>query len=578
MADALTRFRSFLRELKRRNVYQVAAAYLVASFLVLQVASMAGDAFGLPGWFEPMAWVLCGLGLPLALVMAWAFELSPQGVRRTEGAGVETRGPAAGGMALSPDAMTDPGPRPEAGTGKSIAVLPFADMSPDGDQAYFADGLAEELLNALSQLGDLSVSARTSSFAYRDREVGVREIGRELGVRTVLEGSVRKAGDQLRVTAQLVDVRDGYHLWSDTFDRELEDVFAIQDEITASIVGALQVELLGDEGARLSRVGTKNPKAYDLYLKGRYYWQRRYRVGLDAALDFFQRALEEDPGFALSYAGIAEAYWALGTYGMVAPDTARTRAMEASERAVELGPGLAESYCARGVLRADLEYDLQGAMEDLERALDLDPQHARAEAWRALYLGAWAGGDSREAEAAVRRAIELAPESRYIRAVGGLAHLIGGRLDEAAEHLDRVLDDDPEMVLGLFTRALVHNGRGEHGEAVELLEKAAALTNRASFILALLGAVLGAGGRTTAARDVLAELEERAGREGQYVPPLHLATVEAQLGRREEALDHLARHAEAGYAGLGPFVSFGVLDVLRGAPRFDALLAKLEVR
>lgn len=214
----------------------------------------------------------------------------------------------------------------------------------------------------------------------------------------------------------------------------------------------------------------------------------------------------------------------------------------------------------------------------LRRELKLDPSHARAEAWRSLYIGAWRHGDLERAQGAAHRAVELEPDSKYIRAVVGLAHLIGQRYREAADQLDSVLQEDAEFVVALFPRALVHSKQGEHEKAVELLERAAALTNRTSFILALLGAVLGASGRTTAARDLLTELERRMSRDGDYVSPHLLATVEAHADEREKALDHLERHGEAGYPGLGPFIAIGVLDVLRGEPRFKALLDKFELR
>ncbi len=305
MSEPFGGLRRFFRELKRRNVYRVAATYLAVAFVGFQAVNLLIPDTNLPGWTDRLLLAVLIVGFPVSVVVAWAFEMSPEGVKRTEPTGADD--------APAEDerySATAPGNQYEtAATGppeKSVAVLPFTDMSPNRDQQYFGEGLAEEVLNALTQLEDLEVASRTSAFAYQGRDAGVREIGRELGVATVVEGSVRKAGERLRVTAQLVEADSGYHLWSETFDRELEDVFAIQDEITVSIVEALQVELFGDEADRLTRVGTDDAEAYDLYLEGRHYWQRRYKVGLETALEYFEAALEKDSDFALAHAGRAE--------------------------------------------------------------------------------------------------------------------------------------------------------------------------------------------------------------------------------------------------------------------------------
>lgn len=576
MAKPFQRFRQFLAELKRRHVYRVAATYLVVAFVGIQAVNLLIPDTTLPVWTDRLLLAVLVVGFPVAVVVAWAFELSPGGVRRTQSADARdtaASSPGSSSRAASAPAAEADRPRPE----KSVAVLPFADMSPDRDHDYFGEGLAEEVLNALAQLEDLEVASRTSAFAYQRRDADIREIGRDLGVATVVEGSVRRAGDRLRITAQLVEADGGYHLWSETFDRELEDVFAIQDEITASVVEALQVELLGEEPDRLSRVSTSDADAYDLYLKGRHYWQRRYEVSLETALEYFDQALEKDPEFALAHAGRAEAYWVLGVYGMVEPGTVRRRAIEASERAVELGPALPECYCARGLVLGDIEHDLGGGIEAFGKALELDSSHARAEVWRSFYRGAWRNGDREKAERDVRRAVELDPDSIYVRGAAATAYLIMDRYEEAARQADEVLRREPEAVLGLWTRALVHTERGEHETAIEQLERAAALTNQASFVVSLLGAARGRAGQRDEALDVLQRLGERQ-RDGEYIAPLFLAAVEAHVDRTKAALDHLHEHVSNGYPGLGPLLPAGALDVLRGEPRFDELLKVVEIR
>lgn len=341
---------------------------------------------------------------------------------------------------------------------------------------------------------------------------------------------------------------------------------------------ALQVELLGDERDRVSRVGTESAAAYDLYLEGRHYWQRRYRVGLETALEYFERALEQDPEFALAHAGIAEVYWILGIYGMEHPDIVRPRAIEASRRAVELGPHLAESHCARGVVLGAIEYDPGAGVKAFERALELDPGHARAEAWRANYLTAWRDGDLGEAETALHRSVNLEPESIYIRAIASLTHLFADRFADASREAGDVLRKEPEAVIGLWVRGLVHLEQGEHEAAVERLERAAALAHRASFALALLGQSLGRSGRRGEALDVLKELGDRRAGNSQYVAPVFLAMIEAPVGRREQALEHVEEHFGSQQPGLAPLIPAGVLDVLRGEPRFDELLEEAGFR
>jgi len=277
-------------------------------------------------------------------------------------------------------------PRPQA----SIAVLPFLNLGPDADNEYFSDGLAEELISALKRIPGLRVAARTSAFAFKGTSADIGTIGGRLNVATVLEGSVRRAGNRLRITARLVDVADGYDLWSERFDREMEDVFAIQDEIAGSIVHKLELRLGEARAASLIRRHTEKKEAYHLYLKGRFYWAKRYRGGLKAAIEHLQRAIGEDPDYALAYAGLADAFVFLALYSLVKPRDAFGRARQAAEKALSLDPALAEGHTSLALVRFGADWDFPGAEEEFRRALEIDPAQAYARiyySWLLVLMG-----------------------------------------------------------------------------------------------------------------------------------------------------------------------------------------------
>ncbi|UCC83666.1 MAG: hypothetical protein JSW46_01660, partial [Gemmatimonadota bacterium] len=352
---------SFLGELKRRKVVRVAIVYVVVGLVVVEAANNLLPALNLPDWSVTLVVALALLGFPVAVALAWAYDITPEGVKRT----------------------------PDLDVGadrRSIAVLPFADMSPDHDQEYFGDGVAEEVLNVLTRIPDLRVAARTSSFSFKDKGCTVQEIGRELGVATVLEGSVRKAGDRLRITAQLTEVANGFHLWSETYERELEDIFAIQDEIARAITDTLRVTLLGEQDEPLVKVATKDPGAYDLYLMGRHCWVRRYKVGLQTALQYFQKAIERDPDYALPYTGIADVHTILAIYGLLDTAEAQGIAENAAKRAMALDPELPEAHFSTGLIHNSFHVDWDNGDGSLKRAVELNPNFAAALAWRGMAL------------------------------------------------------------------------------------------------------------------------------------------------------------------------------------------------
>jgi len=381
MADRASRNgRSFLRELVRRKVLRVGITYVVLAIATVEAADLMFPRLGLPDWTITLVLGLAIVGLPLAIGLAWAFQITDRGLER-ESEVLEEGVPEP--QRDAPWSLSADTPH------RSIAVLPFDDMSPGRDQAYLADGLAEEILNGLSRLSDLNVVARTSSFLYRGGGHSVGEVGRKLGVAHVLEGSVRKWGDRIRVTAQLVGVEDGFHLWSEVFDRHLDDIFAIQDEIARAIVEKMNVKLLEEEKGGIFRELTDDPMAFDLYLKGRHAWYNRYRVGLETALGYFQRALERDPDFVLPLCGIADTYTVLGMYGLLHPAEARRACENAVGRAMELDPDLPEVRFSEALVttvfpRFDELGELIWPDAKLKAVWELKPDFAEAAGWYGL--------------------------------------------------------------------------------------------------------------------------------------------------------------------------------------------------
>src|SRR4051812_40184836 len=387
--------RNFFAELKRRNVYKVAVAYAVVSWLLVQIATQVFPFFDIPNWTVRVVVLLLTLGFPVALVLAWAFEITPEGIKReseiatdesiTQHTGRKLIGitiavaVAAGGMMafqlLRPRLMTERIPAvspaaPDAAISEnSIAVLPFLDMSQAKDQGYFSDGISEELLNLLAKIPQLKVAARTSSFSFRDKQLEIPEIARQLRVAHVLEGSVRKSGDQLRITTQLIRAADGYHLWSETYDRKMDDIFKTQDEIAGEVVRELKVKLL----AAAPKVRPTDPQAYALYLQAKGL-ARQFTPDAFAKSDaLFRQALEIDPRYAPAWTGLAVNFNAKVGMGLISSEEGYARAREAAEKALAIEPEYAPAHAALGLSAMQSDNDLVGAARHLERALALDP-------------------------------------------------------------------------------------------------------------------------------------------------------------------------------------------------------------
>lgn len=448
----------------------------------------------------------------------------------------------------------------------SIAVLPFADLSPDRDQEYFCDGMTEEIIDALAKVEGFRVVARTSSFAFKGKQQDIREIGRKLNVGAVLEGSVRKDGNLLRVTAQLNSVSDGYHLWSQTYERELKDVFAVQDEIANSIVNTLQLKLSSAQPRRADNV-----EAYDLYLQGRYHWSGWRTEGVQQALQFFEQASQRDPKYAAAYAGIADSYAWLGFFGTLMPNEAMPKARAAAEKAIALDDSLAEAHTSLGYVKALYDFDWPGAEREFRRAIQLNPGLADAHfGYGIVYLSPQGRGDETLREMLLAR--DLDPLSPVINTYLGLAYFFDNRPDQGLIYDKKALDLDPNFVearLDLAMRELDQKGLGRFFEDVEAT-RGFAPESRIDLLYAFGYAIQG---KRADALNLVHKWEKPAG--GVFVRPTSVAMVYAVLGDKDQMYAWLDR-AYAQRDGMLAFLNHqGCFQRYLSEPRFRALDEKL---
>jgi TolB-like protein/Tfp pilus assembly protein PilF len=453
----------------------------------------------------------------------------------------------------------------------SIAVLPFTDMSPGRDQAYFCEGIAEELINALTQIDGLRVAARTSAFQYKNKESDVRKIGRDLDVETVLEGSVRKAANRLRITAQLVSVSDGYHLWSEKYDRDLEDIFAIQDEISLAIVKRLRGKLLKEEKSKLVKRYTENEEAYNLYLKGRYYWNRRHEGGLQKALELFQRAVEEDPLCAPAYVGIADCFNVSALLGFMDPRVACAKSKEAVAKALEIDEDLAEAHASRGWIKTFHDWDWAGAEAEFLRAFELNRNYATAHYFYGLYLGAMGRYDEFAAE--ISRALELDPIDLVFNSIHAVMLLWSRRCDAAIEQFQKTLDMDPNFYLANLYLGLALSTKGMWRDALEPFERALAVSPGSPFAIGFTGHALAASGQEKEALEMLDRLEELS--KERFVGSFTKAVIHLGLKADDRMFDCLERAFDEKESWLAMLNTLSLWDEVRSDPRFVALMRRV---
>jgi serine/threonine-protein kinase len=466
--------------------------------------------------------------------------------------------------------------RGAAHSGASVAVLPFTDMSAAKDQEWFCDGITEEMISALAQIPGLRVAARSSAFQFKGQAHDVRHIGDALTVDTILDGSVRRDGNRLRITVELIGSADGYHLWSDRFDRDVDDVFAVQTEIAAAVAVALKGTLAGvgyPVAAATSR--SRDIEAYESYLEGRYHWNKRTEDELQKSVDCFERAIARDPCYAQAFAGVADAFLTLGTYGALPPSDVMARTKPALKKALEIDSRLAEAYTCRGCVRSVYDWAWDDAAGDFRRAIELDPSYSTAHHWYAInHLVPQGRFDHATDE--LRAALRCDPLALAVNTSVGMKSYFAHRYDDAVKELKRTIGIDAGFGMARLFLAATYTEQDEYSEALDELEAAIRLSGRTPDILAALGYLHGRSGEVARAREVLQELKQIA--RTRYVSPAKIAQVHIGLGERAEALQELeAAHGERA----GDLAWLGVRPVfapVRDEPRFIALLGTMGLR
>jgi len=552
----------------------------------MQIATQVFPFLEIPNWAIRLVIMLIVIGFPIALVIAWAFELTPEGLKRTEFADELPKKSArsrawiyvvviAGAISVGVFFLGRYTSSKQSAElpAKSIAVLPFDNLSRDPDNAYFAEGIKEEVLARLSKVADLKVISIRATQQPKSSPTDLSQIAQKLGVETFLEGSVQRSADEVRVTVQLVRADTDAHLWADTFDRKLTDIFAVESEIAEAVADTLQTKLTGSEQRAISAKPTANLEAYQFYLRGRYYWNRRTAGGLTRALEQFQQAVEKDPTYALAYAGLADCYAVMEEYTDTPSSETLPKARAAALRALQLDDSLAEAHASLGLISVYLWQCGEGEKE-YKRAIELDPNYPSAHHWYSFYLHMLGRLD--EAMAEIKRAQQLDPLSPVISDNLAVYFLNKGDLNAGIEQCRKIIELDPN-----YPRVHSHLGwaylkQGREQEAMAELQKGVELSGRASARLGLLGYGYGALGKRAEARAVLRELEERYAR--RESPALYLAAVYAGLGEKDQAFAWLERDFQARTGSL-IFITFHPnYDTLRGDPRFADLLRRMGLK
>ena len=582
--------RNFSAELKRRNVYKVAIAYGVVAWLLMQVASQIFPFFEIPNWAVRLVVLLLVIGFPVAVILAWAFELTPEGLKRTEFADELPKKSSrnrvwlyvivtAGAISVSlfflgryTSSKQSEGAELPA---KSIAVLPFENLSHDPDNTYFADGIQEEILTRLAKVADLKVISRTSTQHFKSSPDNLPQIAKQLGVANILEGSVQKVADQVRVNVQLINATTDAQLWAESFDRQLTDIFRIESEIAKTIADTLQAKLTGSEKRALAAQPTENSEAHEFYLKGRYFWNKRTANDLKTATTYFQQAIDKDSNYALAYAGLADSYGLLPDFGAGSPQESYPPARTAATKAIKLDDTLAEAHTALAWVLLAYDLDFDGSTREFRRAIELNPNYAMAHHW----FGngpLMRSGRFDDAITECKRAVELDPLSLINNTDLGNTYSSARRYDEAIEQLRKTLEIDPGFYDAHYSLGQALELKGDIVGAMAEYQKARAL-NDDPQVLALLGHAYASSGYKTEAVKILEQLKELS--KQRYVSAYSLAIVYLGLGDKEEALRWLEKSYQDREGSDIALIKINLFfDALRGDPRFEALVAKVFAR
>ncbi len=579
--------RKFFTELKRRNVYKVAIAYAVIAWLLMQIATQVFPFLEIPNWAIRLVIMLIVIGFPIALVIAWAFELTPEGLKRTEFADELPKKSArrrawiyvvivAAALSVSLFFLGRYMSSKQSGAEvpvKSIAVLPFENLSGNPENAYFTDGIQEEILMRLAKISDLKVVSRTSTVRYKRSPGSLREIATQLGVANVLEGSVQRTADRVHVNVQLIKAASDAHLWAEAYDRKLTDIFTVESEIAKTIAETMQAKLSGSEQHAIAARPTENIEAHQLYLKGRYFWNRRTGENLKKSIDYFNQAITADPNYALAYVGLADCYVLLEQYAGTPSSETLPKARAAAQRALQIDDSLAEAHTSLGYVDW-YSWQFGEAEKEYKRGIELNPNYPTAHHWYSIYL--LSIGRTDEAMAEVKRAQQLDPLSPIIGINVGVLYLLKGDLNAGAEEYKKVLELDPNFPRVHDDLGYVYLKQGREEEAIAELRKAVEVSGRASEELAYLGYGYGALGKRVEAMAILRELQQNYDR--RESPATNLAAVYAGLGDKDQAFAWLEKDFQA-RTGLLMFITIlPDYDTLRSDPRYTDLLRRMGLK
>jgi adenylate cyclase len=584
-------FRRIVSELQRRHVSRVAGVYAVTGWALIQVADTVFPLLGVPDWLLKSIVLITIVGFPIAIILAWIFDWTPRGIERTGEVSADepppVRAPRSAyarslgffGIGIlvalvafaAISGVRNGGDDSDAEGVRSIAVLPFVDMSEKHDQEYFADGVSEEIRSRLAQLPGLKVSARTASFIFKGKNVPIENIGRELEVEAVLEGSVRREGNKVRVSAQLVDARTMKNLWTERYDKELSSVFAIQDEVANDIVTAIKLQLTqgaspGDQG---EIEGTSDPSAAEAYMKGLDHLNKRTDADLRRAAQYFEEAVEEDAQFALAYAALAQTYALLPAYGDFPVFEAVSKGQSAAAKAVGLNASQAEAYSALGQIRQNFEWDFESADRHYRNAIRFNNGYATAHQWRAealLFLGDYEGSRTE-----IDMALDLDPGSAPAQHVKAYQHITRKEYGAANRMLDRLLASHPEYPLALVSKASIAMIQKQYSVAENaLLRRAGADADLRAAYQAIVAAAADPAKRP-AAIDALERLKRRRG-------PSEIALWLALSGENDLALKQIQAAYESGADANLPFLLLHpAFDPIRSRPAYHKILEELHM-
>ena len=468
------------------------------------------------------------------------------------------------------------GPRAQLNQIKSLVVLPFENLSGDKDQQYFTDGMTDELIAHLAKIRSLRVISRTSSMEYKDTHKTLSQIARDLNVDAVVEGTILRSGNQVRITAELVQVATDRHLWAETYESQLGDVLGLQSRVATAIVNEIRVNLTPEEQQRLANTRSVSAESYENYLKGRYYWNKRSEGGLTKAIEYFQLAIEKDPNYALAYAGLADCYSIIGSaiIGTVPSQNVAPKAEAAALKALQLDDTLAEAQTSLATVRFNYDWDWPGAASGFQRSIELNPSYATAYQRYSLYLMAM--GRTNESLAQMIRARDLDPLSVSMNFSLGWRLYMARNYDQAIEQLQNTLEMDPNFALPRMVLGQAYEQKNAYSQALSELQRAVGISRDSPQMLGALGHAYGASGNRSEAEKVLVKLTEQSKK--QYVSPFYVAIVYVGLAENNKAIDWL----EKAYADRSNAIIFSKvdpqLDPLRSTPRFQALLHRLALQ